>query len=153
MPMTIKLKIASIEGLILEEEVDQITIPTQMGEITVLPNHIPLIAALSYGELLAKKGDVDIPFAVYGGFVEIAKNEVRILTDVARYAPEIELEKVQDARKKADELLGQKGEYSKEYQELITSFETQIGQAKVAEKFRTKKYRKLPNWEEMRGRK
>ena len=53
----IQLKIATPERLILEEEVDQVSLPTQAGEITVLVNHIPLVTQLGFGELLAKKGE------------------------------------------------------------------------------------------------
>ena len=49
----LKLKIVTPERLILEEMVDQVTLPTTLGEITVLPEHIPLIAGLASGDVVA----------------------------------------------------------------------------------------------------
>ena len=49
----LKLKIITPERLILEEIVDQVSLPTENGEITVLPDHIPLITSLLSGDIVA----------------------------------------------------------------------------------------------------
>jgi len=67
----LKLKIVTPERLILEELVDQVTLPTTQGEITVLPNHIPLIASLASGDVVATVGGEQVPMAVVGGFIEV----------------------------------------------------------------------------------
>ena len=142
----IQLKIATPERLIIELEVDQVTLPTKMGEITILPNHIPLVTSLEFGELLAQKGSEDIPFALWGGFAEVANNQVVVLADVAEFAPEIELEKVEQAKFKAEELMLKKGEFSEEqYADLLYGYEKQMAQLKVAQKYKTKKYRQIYN--------
>jgi len=143
---TIQLKIATPERLILELEVDQVSLPTRLGEITILPNHIPLVTALDFGEMLAKKGTEDIPFAIWGGFAEIADNRVIVLADVAEFAPAIEIDKVEVAKKNAEDLMAKKGEFSPvEYEELIYGYEKQVAQLKVAQKYKAKKYRALYN--------
>ena len=70
----LKLKIVTPERLVLEEEVDQVTLPTTEGEITILPDHIPIIATLASGDVVAKSNDEYVPMAVSGGFIEV-KNE------------------------------------------------------------------------------
>ena len=47
--MKIKFKIATPEKVVYEDEVDQATLPTKMGEITILPNHIPVVSSLVAG--------------------------------------------------------------------------------------------------------
>lgn len=49
------LEIITPDGIILNEEVDEIILPTPEGQITILPHHIPLYAKLSEGEVHIKK--------------------------------------------------------------------------------------------------
>ncbi len=51
-----------INKVVYENQVDEVTIPTADGEITVLPDHIPLISVLAVGEVRIKKGDAVEPF-------------------------------------------------------------------------------------------
>src|SRR5665648_417690 len=99
----IKFKIVTPEKTVYEDSVDQVTLPTQEGEITVLPNHIPLISVLRAGELVAKKGGEEIAMAVSGGMVEVRKNEITILADTAERAEEIDLARAEEAKQKAEE--------------------------------------------------
>ena len=66
MSKQLKLKIVTPERLILEEMVDQVTLPTTEGEITILPDHIPLIAGLKSGDVVAISAGEHIPIAVVG---------------------------------------------------------------------------------------
>jgi len=68
----IHFEIVTPERVVLKEEVMQITVPTMMGEITVLPNHIPLVASLQPGVIEIKKKD-GLPevMSVSGGFIEV----------------------------------------------------------------------------------
>jgi len=67
MTKQLKLKIVTPERLILEELVDQVTLPTTEGEITILPDHVPLITGLTSGDVIAKTKGEDVPMAVAGG--------------------------------------------------------------------------------------
>ncbi len=142
----IKLKIATPEKLILEEEVDLVTLPTKMGAITVLPDHIPLISELKFGELLAQKEEEDMPFAIWGGIVEIKDNQVIVLADVAEFAEDIVLDKVEQAKKDAEALMQKKGEFTEEdYADLLYGYEKHLAMLEVGKKYHSKKYRKLTN--------
>ncbi len=73
--------------MVFSEEVSQVTMMTTMGEITVLPHHIPLITVLKPGELKYKKDGVEKLIAVSGGFAEVkTDNSLTILADTAEYA-------------------------------------------------------------------
>ena len=137
--MRIKFKIATPEKIVYEDEVDQITLPTKMGEISVLPNHLPLVSSLLAGEILIKKDNQEIPIAVAGGFVELNNNQMVILADNAERAEEIDEQRAEQARKKVKELLEQKrGAEEVDYTALAAKMERELARLKVV-----KKYRKL----------
>ena len=109
MSKQLKLKIVTPERLILEEMVDQVSLPTTEGEITILPGHIPLIAGLNSGDIIGYINGEHVPMAVVGGFVEIKQNEkgeteVAILADFAEHVSELSDEKIEKAKVHAEEL-------------------------------------------------
>ena len=103
--MKLKFKIVTPERVVLDKVVDQVTLPTQSGQITVLPNHIPLLSALQAGEVIVKSGKEESSLAIAGGFLEVRKNEVIILTENAEPSHEIDEVRAQEAKNRAEELL------------------------------------------------
>ena len=100
----IKFKIVTPEKLVYENEIYQVSIPTTSGEITVLPNHIPMVSVLAVGELKIVDKDGEHPYAVAGGFLEIkGENKIVILADKAERADTIDVERAKEARKRAEE--------------------------------------------------
>jgi F-type H+-transporting ATPase subunit epsilon len=102
----IKFEIVTPERTVLKESIRQITLPTKQGEITILPNHIPLIATLNPGVIHLRKAD-DTPevLSVSGGFVEVLSNKVVILADTAEMAEEIDIERAEEAKKRAEQTM------------------------------------------------
>src|SRR3989338_2972077 len=144
----LKLKIVTPERLVLEEMVEQVSLPTTLGEITVLPDHIPLVAGLKSGDVVAFTNGEHVPMAVVGGFVEIKKNEeghteVAVLADFAEHVSEISEERIEEAKRKAEEL--KKKLENKElvdFEHFEAELERSLTRVKIADKWRTKKYRK-----------
>lgn len=147
MSKQLKLKIVTPEKLILEDMVDQVTIPTTEGELTILPDHIPLIAGLSSGDVVAMSFGEYIPMAVAGGFIEVknidGQTEVAILADFAEHVVDITEEAIKQAEEKAREL--KKMADNKEvvdFEYFAAELERSLTRVKIADKWRTKKYRK-----------
>lgn len=143
----IRLKVVTPERLILEELVDEVIIPTTEGEIAVLPNHIPLIAGLKSGDVIGINKDENIPMAVVGGFVEVKNNkgqtEVAILADFAEHVSELTEEVLDKARLKAQELKEQaENKEVVDFEHFESELERSITRIKIADKWKTKKYRK-----------
>ena len=68
---TIKFEIVTPERIVLKEDILQVSVPTKQGEITVLPKHIPLVAALMPGVIeLVKSNNDKVVMSVSGGFIE-----------------------------------------------------------------------------------
>ncbi|MBU1036429.1 ATP synthase F1 subunit epsilon [Patescibacteria group bacterium] len=140
-----KFKIVTPERVVYEDEVDQITLPTTSGEITVLPNHIPLVSSLNAGEVLIKKEKEEIPMVISGGFVEISSNNLTILADTAERVEEIDEARAEAARKKAEELLSRKEQIATEavdYTALAVKMEKELARLKIVRKYR--KFRNPP---------
>lgn len=102
---TIKFEIVTPEHVVLKQEALQITVPTKSGEITILPDHIPLISILKPGVIEVKRVDnVAEIMSVSGGFIEVLKDKVVILADTAERAEELDVARIEDAKKRAEEI-------------------------------------------------
>ncbi|HZJ41474.1 MAG TPA: ATP synthase F1 subunit epsilon [Patescibacteria group bacterium] len=101
---TIQFEIVTPERVVLKQDVLQATVPTKEGEITVLPDHIPLVSILKPGVIETKNeaGEIEI-MAISGGFIEVLRGKIVILADSAEKANELNEEKVISARKKAED--------------------------------------------------
>lgn len=140
MDKTIKFKIVTPEKTVYEDEIDQVTLPTKEGEITVLPNHIPLISVLVSGELVAKKGGEEIAMAVSGGMVEVRKNEITILADTAERAEEIDITRAEEARQRAEKLKEERIQTDEaQYATAAAILEKNLARIKVARKHLTRR--------------
>jgi F-type H+-transporting ATPase subunit epsilon len=140
----IKFKIVTPEKTVYEAEIDQVTLPTQEGEITVLPNHIPLISVLISGELTLKKDNEEIAMAVSGGMIEVRKNEVTILADTAERAEEIDLKRAEEAKQKAEKLKEEKIRVDEtEFATAAAILEKNLARIKVARKHLTRRGMKI----------
>jgi F-type H+-transporting ATPase subunit epsilon len=134
MAKKIKFEIVTPERTVLKNTVDQITLPTKSGEITVLPGHVPLVSMLSPGEIIIKKEGEDISMAVSGGFVEVMVNKVVILADTAERADEIDPERAEEAKRRAEKLKEQKTGDNREFAALSSRIEKELARIKVARK-------------------
>ena len=134
------------EKTVFEDEIDQLTLPTQEGEITVLPNHIPLIAVLQAGELVAKKGGEEIAMAVSGGMVEVRRNEITLLADTAERAEEIDISRAEEARARAEKLKDEKIRMDEtEYAAVAALMERNLTRIRVAKKHLTRRGMRIDN--------
>lgn len=88
---SIKFEIVTPEKVVSKQQVLQATIPTEEGEITVLPEHIPLVSILKPGVLELKNIDKQIEIiSVSGGFVEVLRDKIVILADTAERAEDLD---------------------------------------------------------------
>ena len=100
---TLRLEIVTAERALFSDDVDIVVAPGIDGELGILPNHVPLLTALSYGELMARKGAEEFSFAIGGGFLEVRPDKVVVLADIAERADEIDMERAEAARRRAEE--------------------------------------------------
>lgn len=92
------------EGSAFSGNAVSVTIPTGMGEITVLKNHIPLLSTVDPGTVIIRTDEQELLFAVSRGVVQIGPKNVRILSDIADRAESLEEDVIEIAKKRAEEL-------------------------------------------------
>lgn len=102
----LKLTIVSPERELYSDQVDMVLAPGIDGQLGILPQHIPLITQLAEGELCVRVGDEEHYFAIHGGFMHVLQDKVIVLADVAERADEIDVERAEQARQRAVEMLG-----------------------------------------------
>lgn len=108
------LQIITPEKTVFDDEVDQVSLPTTTGQITVLPHHIGLITKIEAGEIIFKKHQKEIVLASGFGFAQVGADDVKVLVDLAAPSEEIEERKIEEARRAAEEALKQKHLLSEE---------------------------------------
>src|SRR5277367_3395371 len=97
MPETLLLQLVSPERMLVDEQVSEAQIPALNGFIGVLPGHAPLVSQLMPGGVLTYQAEgKEKGLAVYGGFVEVLPDRVRVLADAAEHKEEIDLKAAQD---------------------------------------------------------
>jgi F-type H+-transporting ATPase subunit epsilon len=102
----LKVDIVTAERVVLSEEgVDRLIVPGMEGELGVLPLHAPLLTTIKPGVLRVVKGEEETTMAITGGFIEVRENQVTILADAAERGEEIDVARVEAARRRAEELL------------------------------------------------
>jgi F-type H+-transporting ATPase subunit epsilon len=106
----LNLEVITPEKLSLREQVDEVVIPGIGGELGILPDHTPLISQLKTGVLSYRKGGEQKQMHVSGGFVEVAADHVSVLSDVAEKPEEIDLERAQRAKDRAERRLASRGD-------------------------------------------
>lgn len=132
MSKKINLEISTPERVIFSSEVNQMTLPTHQGEITILPSHIPLVTSLTAGELKIIRGKEEILMAVSGGLMQVDPDRVRILADTAELSFEIDEQRAEEARVRAFKLMQDKSKEEVDYTVLAAKIEKELARLKVA---------------------
>lgn len=102
LPEKLRLEIATPDHLVLTEGVDEVILPSVEGYMGVRPGHAPLLAALDVGEISYRIGTEERYLACSGGFAEVLADSVSILAETAERAEEIDLERAERARERAE---------------------------------------------------
>jgi F-type H+-transporting ATPase subunit epsilon len=103
--MPIQCDIVTQERSVFSEEVDYVSLPGSEGMMGILPNHAPMLTALAFGEVMVRNQGDEQFFAIGGGYAEVQPDRVIILADSAEYAGEIDLERAEKAREKAEQAM------------------------------------------------
>ncbi|MBI4135835.1 ATP synthase F1 subunit epsilon [Candidatus Uhrbacteria bacterium] len=148
----ITFEIATPERVVYKETVDSLTLPTKDGEITVLPNHIPLVSVLVPGAITVRKGSDEQYLAVSGGFIEVQPAQISpsekfqsgkpntrvvVLADTAERAEELTVAAIEKARADAEQALKEKRSMDDEtFAAAAAALERELARLKVVRKRR-----------------
>ena len=101
LPTYLTLELVTPDRAVVRESVDEIQIPGSEGYLGVLPGHTPLLTSLQVGELWFRQGGETSYAAVAFGFAEILPDRVTILAQIAERAEDIDVERAQEAERRA----------------------------------------------------
>jgi F-type H+-transporting ATPase subunit epsilon len=130
----LKLEVVTPYGLILSEDVDEVTCSGSEGEFGVLPGHVPFFTTLKIGMLSYKKGNTMKYVFVNWGYAEVGPERVMVLADSAEKSEDINVERAQAAMKRAEERLRKIEEF--DFARSTSSLERAVTRVQIAEKFR-----------------
>lgn len=135
---TMKFEIVTQEKVVLKEEIFQVTVPTKVGEITVMANHVPLVSAISPGVIQIKKKDEQLELiSISGGFIEVLKDKVVILANTAERAEEIDIQRAEEARERAEEMMKDAKRFDKEqFASINAKIAKELARTKAARKWK-----------------
>jgi len=138
--MPMKLNLVSPHGTLLSEEADSLSIVTEMGELTILPGHIPLVANLRPGEARAMISGEERSFAVFGGFLQVhGDDRVTVLADEAERVDELVVEEIEAAKVRAEKALKEKVS-TVDYDDALRVLEREVARLRIARKYKAKGY-------------
>src|SRR5678815_3093382 len=129
----IHLTIVTPERSLVDERVDEIQLPGAEGYLGILPGHAPLFSELKVGELGYRIGDRWFWLSVAWGFVEVLPDQVRVLAETAERAHEIDLDRANRAKQRAEERIAKGGD-DIDYKRALISLERALIRIQVSRK-------------------
>jgi F-type H+-transporting ATPase subunit epsilon len=103
--MPIHCEIITQERKLYSEDVDIVIAPAAEGQMGILPQHAPMVVALTFGELRVRKGENEEYFAIGGGVMEVRPDKVIVLADRAERADQIDVDRAEQARRQAEQTM------------------------------------------------
>jgi len=93
--------------LIVDHEVDEVSIPGHKGELTILPGHSPLITTLNIGVLKfrSKGSNAFLKYAVCWGYCEMVGNVIKVLAETAEPSDAIDKARAQKSLEESEKRL------------------------------------------------
>jgi len=106
----LNLEIITPEKPIFRDQIEAVTIPGTLGSFQILKDHAPLISSFDTGVIKVKKASVETFYTTSGGTVEVNKNSVLILADSIEKISDIDIDRAEQAKRRAEERLQKKHE-------------------------------------------
>jgi F-type H+-transporting ATPase subunit epsilon len=130
---TIDFTLVTPERALVHEQVEELQIPGAEGYLGILPGHAPLFSELKVGELGYRIGERWFWLSVAWGFVEVLPDQVRVLAETAERAHEIDLERANRAKQRAEERIAKGGD-DIDYKRALIALERALIRIQVSRK-------------------
>ncbi len=143
----ISLKILTPEKFIYQDDVLEVSLPTESGEVSILPDHAPLVSIIKTGEIRIRKeenSDV-VPLSIASGILEVRpsfkidnkKTEIIILASTSEFASDIDIERSQQAYNRAQKAMEEKENLSDiDFAKLQAVIDKELNRINVSKKWR-----------------
>lgn len=105
MAATFDLEIVTPERKFFSDEVEMVILRTPDGEMGILKGHAPMVVAVDIGPIQIKKDGEWLKAVLTEGFMEVKQDKTIILADTAEWPDEIDANRAEEAKKRAEERL------------------------------------------------
>lgn len=102
-----RLQIVTPDGSLFDGQAEALRLRTSEGYVSIRAGHVDYIAALDVGMVSVTKDGTTRDAACGGGFISVENGEVRLVATTFEYADEIDIERAESAKKRAEERLAQ----------------------------------------------
>src|SRR5580658_5630460 len=102
---TFQLEIVTPSRLLVKDAAEEAQVPGVTGYLGILPGHAPLITELGVGEITYKSSGATHILSVAWGFMVLLPDNVTILAEAAERPQEINIERAQKAKERAEQRL------------------------------------------------
>lgn len=109
----LQLEVVTPERAVLNETVDDVVLPGDLGQMNILPGHLPLLTLLDVGPLVIRQGGKERFFFIESGYAEISDDKVTVLTESCEGVNEIDVALARARLEETIEELGRLEELSK----------------------------------------
>lgn len=129
----ILLEVVTPDKLLISKEVEAVVATGVDGEFGVLYGHVPFLATLDIGELRFRDGAQSDYAAIAGGFAEVTGSKVTVLAEAAELARDIDVDRAQRAREKAEQRLAKMKSEDMEYIRVEAALKRAMLRVRVVE--------------------
>lgn len=130
------LEITTPDRQMFAGDVLSVSLPTPQGEITVLPQHIPLISILVPGTVTIREKGKETLLAVSRGVVEVDGKTIHVMADTADRAEELEEEAILRAKAEAEKLQREKRDDREGFAEATAILERELAKLQLVRRRR-----------------
>lgn len=99
------ITIITPKGVYKEIDATAIQLSTLQGQMTILPNHMPIVAMLKTCPCTIWINQEKQTYALAKGIMQFSDNQMQILSDAIEYRQEIDIERAKQAKKRAEQRL------------------------------------------------
>ena len=131
----LNLEIVTPDKPIFNEVVESVTIPGTMGSFQILKNHAPIISTFDVGVVTVNSGNEPAYFSTSGGTVEVNNNKVLVLADSIEPIDQIDIDRAEKAKERAEEILKRKKEEDVDELRAATALTRALNRINAKEKY------------------
>jgi F-type H+-transporting ATPase subunit epsilon len=131
---TVQVDIVTPERKVYEGQVRMVIAKGVEGELGILLGHVPVVTPLKTGVLRLLVDNKEHHIAVSGGFLEVRPDKVTVLAETAELPEEIDVDRAQNAKERAERRLSELDKGDKEYRVHEAALQRAINRLKVANK-------------------
>lgn len=135
------VELITSEGSAFSGDAISVTLPSGDGEITVLSHHIPLLSTVNPGTVIIRTNSDELLFAVSRGVVQVGGDDVRILSDIADRADNLEESAIEAARERAEDLLRNRRRDAEGFAEATATLERELARLMSIRRLRSHRRR------------